>query len=281
MEIISDIKKMREWSDNVRLKEQRIGFVPTMGFLHEGHLSLIREAQRYSEKVVLSIFVNPTQFGPSEDFSKYPRNLQRDLEMVEKENVNIVFTPGHEKLYPKGYQTYVQLESLPNHLCGISRPTHFRGVATIVTKLFNIVNPHIAVFGQKDYQQVAVIKQMVEDLNFDIKIIASPTIRESDGLAMSSRNTYLSPEQRLSSTSLYQSLKKTQALIKEGIKDVNTLIDNAKKIILNFSETSIDYIKICDIQTLEDMININQPVLMALAVKVGKTRLIDNMVLYP
>ncbi len=281
IEIISDIKKMREWSDNVRLKEQRIGFVPTMGFLHEGHLSLIREAQRYSEKVVLSIFVNPTQFGPSEDFSKYPRNLQRDLEMVEKENVNIVFTPGHEKLYPKGYQTYVQLESLPNHLCGISRPTHFRGVATIVTKLFNIVNPHIAVFGQKDYQQVAVIKQMVEDLNFDIKIIASPTIRESDGLAMSSRNTYLSPEQRLSSTSLYQSLKKTQALIKEGIKDVNTLIDNAKKIILNFSETSIDYIKICDIQTLEDMININQPVLMALAVKVGKTRLIDNMVLYP
>ena len=191
IEIITSSINAQKTLEKIRLKGQTISFVPTMGFLHEGHLSLLREGRKKSDCLVLSIFVNPTQFGPGEDLDAYPQDTEKDLALAEKEGVDIVFMPGSDELYSVRFQTYVQLEKLPHYLCGISRPTHFRGVATIVTKLFNIIKPHIAIFGQKDFQQLAIIRQMVLDLNFDIEIIGVPTVREKDGLAMSSRNAYL------------------------------------------------------------------------------------------
>lgn len=272
---------MQTHSEQTRQLDHTIGFVPTMGFLHEGHLSLIHDARKRADEVVVSIFVNPTQFGPGEDLEAYPRDLPRDIELIRQEGADIVFTPKPEELYPKNFQTFVELEKLPAHLCGISRPTHFRGVATVVTKLFNIVKPHVAVFGQKDFQQLAVIRRMVQDLNFDIEIIGAPTVREPDGLAMSSRNTYLTNEQRVSGLSLYQSLQKVQELLKNGIKNTEELIKAASELIQSYPETQIDYVSICDPDTLEDLPIIDRPALMALAVKVGKTRLIDNMILNP
>lgn len=281
MEIISTIKQMQAHSEQTWHLGQIIAFVPTMGFLHEGHLSLIREARKRADEVVVSIFVNPTQFGPGEDLEAYPRDLPRDIELIRQEGADIIFTPKPEELYPKKFQTFVELEKLPAHLCGISRPMHFKGVATVVAKLFNIVKPHVAVFGQKDFQQLAVIRQMVQDLNFDVEIIGAPTVRESDGLAMSSRNTYLTNEQRESGLSLYQSLQKVQALLEDGINNADELIKTASELIQSRPETQIDYVSICDPDTLEDLQIIDRPALMALAVKVGKTRLIDNIVLNP
>lgn len=250
-----------------------------MGFLHEGHLSLIREGRRLADHVVLSIFVNPAQFGPGEDLEAYPRDFERDCELAEKAGADVIFAPDNEELYGENFQTYVRLEKLPNHLCGISRPVHFRGVATVVTKLFNIVRPHIAIFGQKDYQQLLVIRQMVRDLNFDIRIVGAPIVREPDGLAMSSRNSYLTPEQRRSALCLSQSLEKAQALIDTGVTRASDLSDAAARMITSHPETDIDYITICDPETLDDMETVDRPALMALAVRVGKTRLIDNRVL--
>ncbi|QTA88158.1 Pantothenate synthetase [Desulfonema magnum] len=263
----------------IRRSGKTIAFVPTMGFLHEGHLSLMREGRNRCDDVVISIFVNPTQFGPGEDLESYPRSFERDCELAEKQGVNAIFAPNEKELYGKNFQTYVKLEDLPNHLCGISRPVHFRGVATVVTKLFNIVKPHFAIFGQKDYQQVAVIRQMVKDLNFDIEIVGHPTVRETDGLAMSSRNSYLTPDQRVSALSLYASLKKAQTLLENGITDAAEIIRAASELITSHPGTAIDYITICDPETLADMETISKPALMALAVKVGKTRVIDNMIL--
>ncbi len=251
-----------------------------MGFLHEGHLSLMREGRELADHVVVSIFVNPTQFGPGEDLEAYPRNFERDCELAEKTGADVIFAPDdNSELYGKNFQTYVRLENLPDHLCGISRPVHFRGVATVVTKLFNIVKPHIAIFGQKDYQQLLVIRQMVRDLNFDIRIVGAPIVREPDGLAMSSRNSYLTAEQRQYGLSLHQSLKKAQTLLDTGITRSSELISAATRIITSHPETSVDYITICDPETLDDMETIDRPALMALAVRVGKTRLIDNRVL--
>ena len=250
-----------------------------MGFFHEGHLSLMRIARKMGDDLAVSIYVNPTQFGPGEDFDAYPKDLDRDLALAEKENVDIVFTPDNAELYTEDFQTYVTLEKLPNHLCGLSRPIHFRGVATVVTKLFNIVKPHGAVFGQKDYQQFILIRQMVRDLDFDIEIIGGPIIREPDGLAMSSRNSYLSSKQRDSALSLYKSLIKAQSLVENGIKDAAKIIDETSALIKSHPETGIDYIAICNPETLVDIQSIDGPALMALAVKVGKTRLIDNMIL--
>jgi pantoate--beta-alanine ligase len=272
---------MQARSDKMRCQDKTIVFVPTMGFLHEGHLSLMREGKKYGDDLVVSIFVNPTQFGPSEDLETYPRDFERDLELLEEEGVSAVFAPDIAEIYGESFQTYVELEKLPNHLCGLSRPVFFKGVATIVTKLFNIVKPHVTIFGQKDYQQLTVIRQMVRDLNFDIKIIGVPTVRESDGLAMSSRNTYLTPEQRISALSLNESLKNAQTLVENGLKDAAKIIDTAVKLIRAHPETEIDYITICDPETLDDMKTIDKPALMALAVKVGKARLIDNMILEP
>ncbi len=270
---------MQHYSDQIREQRQKIAFVPTMGFLHDGHLSLMTEGKKRADKVVVSIFVNPTQFGPGEDFASYPRNLERDLTLCQSVGADIVFTPSVEELYGRNYQTYVKLDKLPNHLCGISRPLHFKGVATVVTKLFNIVKPHIAIFGQKDYQQVQVIRQMVCDLNFDIEIIAAPIVRESDGLAMSSRNTYLNTKQRKQALCLYKSLTEAQKLVNSGVCNVSEIIDAATQIIMAEPEAVIDYVKICDAETLEDITTIDKPSCMALAVRIGKTRLIDNMML--
>jgi len=255
--------------------------VPTMGFFHEGHLSLMRKGREIGDDLVISIFVNPAQFGPQEDFESYPRDLERDLQLAREIGVDAVFTPDNMELYPEGFQTYIELEKLPNHLCGLSRPVFFKGIATVVAKLFNIVKPHVAIFGEKDYQQLTVIRRMVQDLNFNIKIIGGPTVREPDGLAMSSRNNYLTPKQRPAALTLYKTLVKAKDLLKNGVKDAGEIIQVATELITSHPETKIDYISICDPEHLENIKTIDKPALMALAVNVGKTRLIDNMILYP
>jgi pantoate--beta-alanine ligase len=281
MEIINTAKQMQLLSEQSRLDGKIIGFVPTMGYLHDGHLSLMRIARELCDFLVVSIFVNPSQFAPNEDFDSYPRDFQRDLDLTEKELVDLVFAPDASELYPEEFQTYVSLEKLPGRLCGLSRPVFFRGVATVVAKLFHIVKPHKAVFGKKDYQQLLVIRQMVRDLNMDIEIIGGETVREKDGLAMSSRNAYLSEEQRVSALSLYKALMTVQELVLSGKVDSSELVREAEKFISSFPDTKIDYAAICDPETLEDMHTIDRPALMALAVKVGSTRLIDNMILQP
>ncbi len=279
IKVIIRVTEMREHSKRMRGLGKTIAFVPTMGALHEAHLALIKEGRKLGDDLVVSIFANPSQFSPEEDFESYPRNFDKDLKLLQKKGVDVIFSPNEDELYQDGFQTYVELENLPNHLCGISRPIFFRGVATVVTKLFNIVRPHIAIFGGKDYQQLAVIRRMVRDLNFDIKIVGFPTVREPDGLAMSSRNSYLTPEQRINAVCLYKSLKQSQELVESGIKDAKRIIDAAYALIKSHPETAIDYIAICDPETLADMETIDRPALMALAVNVGKTRLIDNMIL--
>ena len=279
VKIISKIEEMRNAADSWRWVGHRIAFVPTMGFLHDGHLSLMRIARKAADILVASIFVNPSQFGPSEDFETYPRNLQRDLDLCGKENVDLVFTPTADDLYPEGYETYVKLERLSNHLCGLSRPVFFTGVATVVIKLFNIVRPHVAVFGEKDYQQLLIIKRMALDLNIDIDILGAPIVRERDGLAMSSRNAYLTSAQRPAALTLYRSLMLAQKMVAKGEREVVQILSEARRLIEIQPETDIDYLKICDPQTLADIERVDQSALMALAVRVGKTRLIDNMML--
>ncbi|MBW2200874.1 MAG: pantoate--beta-alanine ligase [Deltaproteobacteria bacterium] len=281
MKIIKTVHEMQVRSGLLRNQGQKIVFVPTMGDLHEGHLSLMRKGREQGDCLVVSIFVNPTQFAPGEDLDTYPRNLDRDLDLSKKEGVDIVFAPSENDLYPEGFQTYIELEKLPKHLCGISRPTFFRGVATVVTKLFNIVRPHVAIFGQKDYQQLTVIRRLVRDLNLAVEIVGGPIVREPDGLAMSSRNKYLTSGQRAYALSLYQSLVKAQALLKSGTREASKIIGNVSGLFLSQPETTIDYIAVCDPETLDDMEVIDRPALMALAVKVGSTRLIDNMILSP
>ncbi|MFP4452190.1 MAG: pantoate--beta-alanine ligase [Desulfobacterales bacterium] len=278
---MSGIGQMQQTAREVRHGGKSIAFVPTMGFLHQGHLSLIRKAGQLANIVVVSIFVNPAQFGPGEDFEAYPRDPARDSDLAENEGTDILFVPEKQALYPQGYETYIIQENLPGHLCGISRPGHFTGVMTIVAKLFNIIKPHYAVFGEKDFQQLAVLRKMVSDLNFDVKIIGSPTVRESDGLAMSSRNKYLSSGQRSSALTLYRALSDAKEMTKKGKTKADALINAAVETISAAPETSIDYVKICDPDTLEDVAVIDRPVLMALAVKVGRTRLIDNTILQP
>ena len=278
---ISTIDEMRNASDRLRRESRRIAFVPTMGFLHEGHLSLMRVGRKSADVLIASIFVNPAQFAPNEDFDTYPRDLQRDLDLCSKENVDLVFMPTSDELYPNGYETYVKLDHLPNHLCGLSRPVFFTGVATVVMKLFNIVKPHFAVFGEKDFQQLQIIKRMVSDLDVDIEIISAPIVRESDGLAMSSRNAYLTPSQRPAALTLYASLKLAKEMVEKGIRESTRIIEKARNLIEGQPETEIDYLTICDPKTLSDVDCIDQSALMALAVMVGKTRLIDNMILRP
>jgi pantoate--beta-alanine ligase len=281
MEIIRAAIDMHKHAEHIRQIGKKIAFVPTMGFFHEGHLSLMRKGRKLCDELIISIFVNPTQFGPNEDFDTYPRNFERDLELAQKEGVDIVFAPTDKELYFENFQTYVKLENLSNHLCGLSRPVFFTGVATVVTKLFNIVKPHVAIFGQKDYQQLLIIRQMVRDLNFEIEIVGAPTVRESDGLAMSSRNDYLTPAQRPAALSLYKSLIQAQALVKNGVREVVTILHAVKEQITSHAETEIDYVSLCDPENLIEVESIDRPVIMALAVKVGKTRLIDNMILKP
>lgn len=279
MDVITSIKEMQRRADRLRRDGKVIAFVPTMGYLHEGHLSLMREGRRRGDCLVVSIFVNPLQFGPAEDFAQYPRDLKRDLRLMEGIGVDICFTPTTAEMYPDGFQTSVEVERVTKNLCGISRPGHFRGVATVVTKLFNIVKPHLAIFGEKDYQQLITIKQMARDLNMDIEIIGMPTVREADGLAMSSRNTYLSPKERKEATALYRSLMKARELFLQGERNSLAILNQVRSIIEAESSVIIDYAKICDPHTLEDIEVIKAEALVALAVKIGKTRLIDNIVL--
>jgi len=279
VKVIPTVEQMQERAESLRQGGRRIACVPTMGFLHDGHLSLMRLARRRADVLVVSVFVNPAQFGPEEDFETYPRNLERDLELCAKEDVDIVFTPKTGALYPNGYQSYVKLQHLPHHLCGLSRPVFFTGVATVVTKLLNIVRPHSAVFGEKDYQQLLVIRRMVQDLNFNTEIIGAPIVREKDGLAMSSRNAYLTPDQRPAALTLYRSLLQARKRIETGERDAARILKEVRDLITAQPETHIDYLSICDPETLIDVERIDRPALMALAVKVGKTRLIDNTIL--
>lgn len=279
MEIIYDIHLMQKRAEELRLAGKRIGFVPTMGFFHEGHLELMRVAKKHSDIVVVSIFVNPIQFGPSEDYNRYPKDIEGDKKKAEQVGVDILFIPRVEDMYPEGFQTKVCVERLTQHLCGLFRPGHFDGVTTVVTKLFNITKPHIAVFGEKDYQQLLVIKRMVADLNMDIEIISVPTVREPDGLAMSSRNSYLSPEERKSALSLKKAIDIAQQMVAKGETDTSVIKKKVKETISSYPFTKIQYVSICDPETLEELDKIEKQALLAMAVFVGNARLIDNAIL--
>jgi pantoate--beta-alanine ligase len=276
MEIIKTVNHMHQASDAIRIGGESLALVPTMGFLHEGHLTLMRAGKDHCDRLVVSLFVNPTQFGPNEDFEAYPRDTEGDLKKVEAVGADMVFMPSPAEMYPQGAQTSVVVKDLPNHLCGLSRPGHFDGVTTVVAKLFHIAKPHVAVFGQKDYQQLAVISRMIMDLDMDIQIMGVPTVREADGLAMSSRNSYLSLEERKSALSLKKSLDLAERLFNEGEKNAQVVKDFVQSYILEHPYTEIDYIALCDPVTLDDVNTLFEGALMALAVRVGKTRLIDN-----
>ncbi len=274
MKLINSIDEIKK----IKKENTTIGFVPTMGYLHEGHVSLIKRAREENDMVITSIFVNPTQFGPNEDFEKYPRNEKRDLQTCEENGCDIVFLPQKEEMYPNDFLTYVEVEELGKSLCGKSRPTHFRGVTTVLTKLFNIIKPDKAYFGQKDAQQLIIVKKMVEDLNMDVEIIGCPIVREKDGLAISSRNTYLSPEERKDALLLNKSLILAKDLIENGEKNISTIRSEMEKTILLGKNNTIDYIDFVDIEKLNPVSEIQDKVLIAIAVETGKTRLIDNMV---
>jgi pantoate--beta-alanine ligase len=278
IKVVESAKKMQSYSESLRRQGKRIAFVPTMGFFHDGHLHLMKEAKKIADCVIVSIYVNPTQFGPKEDFSKYPRDFDRDHQMAESVGVDVIFYPPNKEMYPAGYQTYVDVEKVTENLCGMSRPGHFRGVTTVCCKLFNIVKPHVAVFGKKDFQQFVTIKRMVDDLDMDLQIIGLPTVREADGLAMSSRNKYLRKNERPSALTLFRSLKLAQKLYSGGEKKSSVIISKVEKIIKRAPYTAIDYIKICSTKTLNDVEEIKSQSVIALAVKVGNTRLIDNHV---
>lgn len=281
MEIIKTKADMQAWSKNKKKESRTLCFVPTMGYLHQGHVSLMEKGRPLCDELVLSIFVNPTQFGPNEDLSSYPRNIENDLSLAEKAGVTAVFLPIKEDIYPENFQTEIKLQSLPNHLCGKFRPVHFAGVAVVVTKLFNIVMPDKAVFGMKDYQQLQIIRQLVLDLDFDIEIVAGDIIREKDGLAMSSRNAYLSKSERTSALSLSRSLALAKELLAKGEKNTADIRSKIDSLIHSFPETKVEYVSFCQPETLEEIKVIEKKVLLALAVKVGKTRLIDNALIDP
>jgi len=268
---IPDLRALREQISG------SVGFVPTMGFLHEGHLALVKQARVDNSAVIVSIYVNPAQFGPREDFASYPRDLDRDLELLRREGTDIVFVPSDAEMYPPDFSSWIDVEKITERLEGASRPTHFRGVATVVGKLFNIVQPSRAYFGQKDAQQVAVIKRMVTDLNMGPEIVVVPTVRESDGLAMSSRNVYLSPEQRQAATVLFKALTLGRELRQRGEQDAREIRRQMTSLIEREPLAQIDYVSIADAETLEELDLIDRRALASLAVRIGKTRLIDNM----
>ncbi len=276
MDIIRSVSEMQQWASSVRAAGQSISFVPTMGFLHQGHLSLLKEGRKRGDLLVLSIFVNPTQFGQGEDFAEYPRDLQQDCEIAQQAGVDIIFAPEAKDMYPNGYATYVAVEGITETLCGRSRPGHFRGVCTVVSKLFNIIQPQTAIFGNKDFQQLAVIKRLTLDMNMPVDIFGMPIFRETDGLAMSSRNVYLSADQRRQALVLSQSLTQAKELVKAGETDCANIIFRLKKYISQQPDARIDYVQICHQLTLEDQSQVDKDSVLLLAVYFGTTRLIDN-----
>jgi len=279
MKIWKTIEEMRSASSAARREGKRFGFVPTMGALHEGHLSLVRAAKAKSDVVAVSIFVNPLQFGPTEDLAKYPRSFERDRALLEKEAVDIVFAPQPEEMYPKGGVTYVTVEGLSEKLCGRSRPGHFRGVTTVVAKLFHIVEPDLAFFGQKDAAQATIIRRMVRDLNLPVEVIVCPIVREPDGLAMSSRNGYLSPQERKTALVLNRSLTETKNRFDQGECNAIALIAEGKQVLAHEPGARLDYFEIVDPATLDPMQELTSPALVAVAAVIGNTRLIDNILL--
>ncbi len=279
MRIIEHIREMQDWSERERCAGKRIVLVPTMGFLHEGHISLVREGRKRGDRLVVSIFVNPTQFAPHEDYANYPRDPERDRTLLEKEGVDVLFQPSAEEIYPKDYQTHVEVEPLSQPLCGAFRPDHFRGVATVVAKLFNIVRPHVAIFGYKDFQQFQILRRMGKDLNFDVEVVGYPIVRERDGLAMSSRNGYLSQEERQAALSLSRSLKMAESLVDRGERESEKIVSAVRSEIGKEPLARIEYAQLCHPDTLEEVPRLESQALLALAVRVGKARLIDNTIL--
>ena len=279
MQIVKTIDEMRASSLAARRDARRLGLVPTMGALHEGHLSLVRTARSVSDVITASIFVNPTQFGPNEDLAKYPRSFDRDCDLLRREGVHIVFAPTVEEMYPQGAITWVTVEGLSDKLDGRSRPGHFRGVSTVVSKLFHIVEPDLAFFGQKDAAQVAVIRRMVRDLNFPVRIVVSPIVREPDGLAMSSRNAYLSPEERKRALVLHRSLMKVRKLIEQGERSTAKLVDSGRAEFAAEPLVRLDYFEVVNPDTLDPIQETCEGALIAVAAYVGSTRLIDNLLI--
>ena len=277
MRIVTHVNEMKSIADEYRKEGKIIAFVPTMGYLHEGHLSLVDIAKKKGDVCVVSIFVNPIQFGPGEDYERYPRDVRRDERLLEQRGCDVLFYPSASEMYPEDFLTRVRVEKLSNILCGKSRPGHFEGVTTVVLKLFNIVKPHVAVFGEKDYQQLVIIKRMVRDLNLDVEIVAGKIIREKDGLAMSSRNVYLDPVEREQATCLFRSLLLARDMVKSGIRDTKTIVEAVNDFIKNFDRARIDYIKIVHPDTLEELEEIHDRARILLAVYLGSARLIDNM----
>lgn len=281
MELLRTVDSVRQWVKSQREAGRAIHFVPTMGYFHEGHLSLMRRAQHENGAVIVSIFVNPLQFGAGEDLDRYPRDFERDRQMAQSVGVDAIFYPDVAEMYPAGYQTEVRVKELSQPLCGRSRPGHFEGVATVVLKLFNIVTPDRAYFGMKDYQQLRVIQQLVRDLNLTIEIVPGPIVREPDGLAMSSRNVYLAPEERTAATVLYRSLQWAQAQVESGERDASKLREGVFQRIAAEPLARIDYVEIVDAETLQPVERIDRPTVIALAVFFGKARLIDNCLVAP
>ncbi len=279
MKIIKTPDEMRSHSRNWRSRGLKVGFVPTMGYFHEGHLALMDEAARLSDRVVVSLFVNPAQFGPSEDFNKYPRDTKRDISLAELRGVACLFMPEKADIYLPGHQTWVEVTEISKGLCGRTRPGHFRGVATVVAKLFNIVEPDIAVFGEKDFQQLQVIRQMVRDLNFPVEIHGYPIVREDDGLAMSSRNSYLSESERNDALCLSMAIQKCRELLSQGLANRREVVKKLRDFITQTPSARIDYIFLGDPETLNEPEEIPNPALIALAVYIGNTRLIDNAII--
>jgi len=278
MQVVHQKSELRELVHIIHSQNKSIGFVPTMGYLHQGHLSLIRRARQENDVVMVSVFVNPTQFGPNEDLDAYPRDPRRDLDLLEAEKTDVAFFPSVEELYPEDFTTYVAVEGpMTQVLCGRSRPTHFRGVTTIVTKLFHLVDPQRAYFGQKDAQQVAVLQQMVRDLDFDLEMVICPTVREADGLAMSSRNAYLTPDQRVQAPGIARALFEARELIANGERRAQKIVDYLHKRITALDSAVIDYVSIADARSLKEIDVLEGQVLIAVAVKLGRTRLIDNI----
>ena len=279
MTIIRGIAEMHRTAESLRLQGKRIGLVPTMGFLHEGHASLIRSMRNEADVAVVSIFVNPAQFAPTEDFSRYPRDFQRDEKIAADSGTDFIFYPDASEMYPAGFKTYVSNEAVAAVLEGKFRPTHFRGVTTVVAKLFNIVKPHTAIFGQKDVQQAFILRRMVADLNFDTRIIVAPIVREADGLAMSSRNVYLTPEERTNASSMYRSLKLAEGLIRGGERSSQKIREQMETLILSAEPTQIDYIAFLNPDTFEEIATVHSKTLIALVVRFGSTRLLDNAII--
>jgi pantoate--beta-alanine ligase len=276
MEVIQSLAEMTAWSQRMKARAKTLALVPTMGYFHEGHLSLMRLAAAQADKVVVSLFVNAIQFGPLEDLEQYPQDFDRDCQLAEKEGVDVFFAPAADDMYPADFNTRVRVEGITATLCGQQRPGHFEGVTTIVAKLFHIVKADCAIFGEKDFQQLSVIRKMVKDLDWDIKIIGHPIVREEDGLAMSSRNVYLDPEERSKALSLYKAIGHSKSRARKGITDVGQLIGEVKDIILASPGVSIDYVSIVDSESLADKQIVDKKSVLALAVKIGNTRLIDN-----